>query len=148
MPSNTGSPRVSDLMHQLVTSLTSSGTRTAPDAGGRGLLVTAVAGRARTPAVRVRVTEADLQQFVRRNASSCAPVFPDVTPDVAAFRVLLVNVDEALTSGGTDVVVADGKVHWTSPPPWSWLESADVDAIAGADPADLTWSAHPADRER
>lgn len=139
---------MNDMMQELVASLRSSGTLTEPEAEGQGLLVTEVDGEPVTPGVHVRVTEDDLQDFVRRNANTCASTFPDVTPEVAAYRILLINLDEALSSGGTDIVVADGRVRWTAPPPWSWLNVTDADALAGADPADLRWSAHPPDAAR
>ncbi len=130
------------LMQQLVSTLTSHGTPTTPDPRGEGLLVTDLDGQSLTPAVRLQVTELELQDFVRRNATSAAPVFPDVSPEVAAYRVLLVNLDEALTSGGTDITLAYGTVRWTSPPPRSWARPA------GSDTVELEWTAQPPDAWR
>lgn len=72
-----------------------------------------------------------------------APVFPDVSPEVAAYRVLLVNLDEALTSGGTDITLAYGTVRWTSPPPRSWARPAGSDTVEL-----LEWTAQPPDAWR
>ncbi len=52
-------------MQQLVSTLASHGTPTTPDPHGEGLLVTDLDGQSLTPAVRLRLTELELQELAR-----------------------------------------------------------------------------------
>ncbi len=106
---------MAELVERLVADLATDGTITTPDPAGRGLLITGFRGGEVSPPVQLHVGESDLREYLESASASAAPVFPDVPPDVAAHRLLLVNIDEALATSGRDIMVTGGEVRWQPP---------------------------------
>lgn len=126
---------MSDLLQRLVSDLASDCTVALPASNGPGLVLSRFRGNALAPPVSLLLNESTLQEHLSVTARDAAEVFPEVAPELAAYRLLLVHIDEALATGGTDLAPARGTLRWRQP--------AATTAPVPLAEADLVWRSHP-----
>ena len=101
------------------------------------LMVSAWRGEILTPPVRLNVSDESLARYLDAHPTGATAVFPDVDPRTAAYRLLLVHLDESFVGGvPAEVVVDAGGVRLIGVRPRSALVVLDEQGLADGD---LTW---------
>jgi hypothetical protein len=106
------------------------------------LMVTGWRGEILAPPVRLNVSDESLARYLAAVGEGAAPVFPDVDRRTAAYRLLLVHLDEAFIGGiPTEIIVDAQGVRRTGVQPRSEVEILDPQGLRDGD---LEWVAgHP-----
>jgi hypothetical protein len=91
-------------------------------------------GRTLERPTRLAVSDESLAEYLRAHSSDASEVFPDVDPPTAAYRLLLVDLDESFVGGvPAEIVVDSGGVRLIGVQPRSAVALLDEQGLADGD---------------